>query len=232
MKGAVASPQVRDGTLYMATREGTVKAINLTTREPQWQHQTGNDILCTPRLSQDGLYVATVPGNVYRLDVKTGREDWMTKLKPALRTRPLVTSSGLCIAHNATGTITQLLLKDGTTRWNHSQEAGCNTPVRANGRIYTTNSNGNLESYKPDDGTRKRVHEPDAALVTAPAIGGNTAFVGTSTNAIVEISLSTGKELTSYSLESVPQAPPAVTSDHIIVATGDAATVEAFERTA
>lgn len=77
----VGAPQVEGPDVFVATRSGSVVAVDGDTGEAQWRFQTGERAMAEPVVDGGLVYVSTeVPGSggghVFALDARTGGEQW------------------------------------------------------------------------------------------------------------------------------------------------------------
>jgi outer membrane protein assembly factor BamB len=76
-KGIWATPIVRNGTVYVATMEGRVHALNTSDGSPAWDAPFEGDTGAIPELAlinDEVLFVPTLGKKVYLLDAASGRE--------------------------------------------------------------------------------------------------------------------------------------------------------------
>jgi glucose dehydrogenase len=97
----IASPLVAGGSVYIATDEGTVFALDAASGEVRWQRAIGNSVRMTPALV-DGALLVGVYGEFggsgekphgaafLALDAATGTIRWRTPLPGLVRSEPVV----------------------------------------------------------------------------------------------------------------------------------------------
>jgi len=63
-----SSPLAHDGTLFMASSDGSLQALNMATGQVMWRQQLGKAELLGPVLWNNAIWVAATDGHIYRLD--------------------------------------------------------------------------------------------------------------------------------------------------------------------
>jgi outer membrane protein assembly factor BamB len=89
-----ASPALGDDTVYVASTDGSVYAVDENGRQ-RWRYDTGDPVRSSPVLGKDPrggriVYVGSSDGRLYALDAETGRRRWSydtTPDDPVLRDR-------------------------------------------------------------------------------------------------------------------------------------------------
>jgi quinohemoprotein ethanol dehydrogenase len=134
---AEAQPLVYDGTLYVATGQDDVFAVNVDNGEILWQHKANlnqqNSVVCCGWLSRGvalgngKVYIGQLDGNLVALDQKTGRVAWKTLVMPWQRGYSITSAplyyDGLVITgisggeFGIRGRVTAFDAKTGTEVW-------------------------------------------------------------------------------------------------------------------
>jgi outer membrane protein assembly factor BamB len=170
--GGWSGPTVHEGVVYAGTRDGRVVAINLSTRETQWEwpDTTGvrSLLYATPIVQGDLVYVGTYGGEVYALDKADGEVKWVYPPK-------------------GEGYIGGLV-------GNHVIANGTIYISSSDGRVYALNATNG----KPKWGTNRTLAYK---LWTRPAVVGDTIYVSTFDGRVYALSTETG-ELLDWSFEA------------------------------
>jgi outer membrane protein assembly factor BamB len=87
-----ASPLVAGGVVYVAARNGTVRALDARTGSPLWQASVGGPVNMTPTLADGLLFVgvSALPGAFLALDSTSGAVRWSTSFPGGARAEPAV----------------------------------------------------------------------------------------------------------------------------------------------
>ena len=75
-KNAVAAPAIMGQTVYLASSDYHVYAIDINTQNARWIFETGNWVWATPLPIGDTVYVASMDHILYALDDETGQVKW------------------------------------------------------------------------------------------------------------------------------------------------------------
>ena len=87
-----SSPVLSGNTLYFASMNGTLYALDPQTHQLRWKHTIDSGIFSTPCISEGVLYVGSLLGGLYALDAQTGQEKWKFQASNAIISSPLVPS--------------------------------------------------------------------------------------------------------------------------------------------
>lgn len=75
----IHTPAVAHHTVYVATSQGVVVALNAATGIVRWRTELGVDITAPPIVAAQSVLVGTATGIVFALDARTGAERWKFK---------------------------------------------------------------------------------------------------------------------------------------------------------
>jgi outer membrane protein assembly factor BamB len=176
--------------VYVATRDGAVRALDRTTGAVAWKA----DGLPGRLSAADGfVLVRGEDGTVASLQPRTGAVRWRSETRvggtlPAVPDgdRVLVAGRGLAALDLATGRVL----------W--SDPSGTETtapPVSSGARIFAGEADGTLRCRDRATGVSLWTLRTDGALLAPPLVdrGGRRLFLGTSDKRILEVSLDRGK---------------------------------------
>ncbi|GEM76533.1 outer membrane protein assembly factor BamB [Vibrio sagamiensis] len=190
------SPTISDDTLFVASRDGLVRALDPENGKPKWQADLGKDE--APRLSggmtaaYGNLYIGSENGDVIALDQDTGEVIWRVKVSGEVLAKPIA-DSGLIIINTSQGILVALDESSGKERWALSTEVpsltlrGDSTPVAIGGGVFWGTANGRLAAaivergqliWQQPVGTPKGATEIDRLVDvdSSPLILGGTLF--------------------------------------------------------
>ncbi len=150
-------PSVQDDVLFLASSNGSVRALNASTGANIWTVNTGIVLSAGPSTSTNKVIVAGNNGDVIALDTKTGSELWRAKVSGEV-----ISSPGLGIeqvaVRTANGTMHVLSANTGTQLWYDEQEVptlslrGSSMPLVTSGVVITGTDAGKLISFNAVDG--------------------------------------------------------------------------------
>jgi len=191
--GGWSGPTVKDGIIYAGTRDGRVVAVNVSTRETQWEwpDTTGvrGLVYTTPIVQGDLVYFGTYSGEVYALDIADGVVKWVHPPK----------SEGYI-----GGVVGIPVIADGIIYTSSSD-----------GRIHALNTTSGKPKWVSN-------RTSDYKLWTSPAVVGDTIYISTFDGRICALSTETGELLDwSFEAEAGFASSPVVCEDHIYVGSFD-----------
>src|SRR5438309_1310725 len=118
----LAAPLLDRDTLYVASADGKLTALNRITGEVRWSSDLHEELTTTPTLSGGRLYVMSSEESVAGVDAETGKSLWKFHRDPPAgftirgNSRPRV-SHGSVFAGFADGSLVALGPADGVARW-------------------------------------------------------------------------------------------------------------------
>jgi outer membrane protein assembly factor BamB len=142
-----ADPVIYNNRVYVATYQGRITALELSSGKTVWTH----DISSFTGLTVDGqrVYVSDATSNLWAFDADTGTVDWrQTQLIARNITGP-ASFANYIVVGDQEGYVHVLSKQDGRfvarTRLNHSSILA--TPVVNNESIYVLTTDGHLAAY-------------------------------------------------------------------------------------
>lgn len=114
--GFVASPYVFGNTVYLATTNGKVFAINGDNSEQKWTYDAGAPIHAAPTLYNGQLIVAA-SDKVHAINVLNGTPSWTTPL-PVSTSAPVVSAPYVYVG-GSDGTLYALDVSTGVVSWTY-----------------------------------------------------------------------------------------------------------------
>jgi outer membrane protein assembly factor BamB len=224
----LAAPLLDRDTLYVASADGRLTALNRITGEVRWTSDLHEELTTTPTISGTRIYVMSSEESVTAVEAETGKSVWKFHRDPPAgftirgNARPRV-SHGSVFAGFADGSIVALGTADGVAKWVRS--------VSGTGEYLDVDD---LQAPEDDErvyaaSTRAGIVALDGAtgnpLWTAPLPGANHVLVdgprvyATGRGALVSLGRTDGKALWKLPLGNDRYAtPPAVSSGVVLVA--------------
>ncbi|GLR07232.1 outer membrane protein assembly factor BamB [Vibrio hyugaensis] len=190
------SPVMANDTLFVASRDGLVKALDPENGKQKWQVNLEEDVIA--RLSggitaaYENLYIGSENGEVIALDQETGDVIWRIEVGGEVLAKPIA-DSGLIIVNTSRGTLIALDESTGEQRWALSTEVpnltlrGDSTPTAIGGGVFWGTANGRLAAaivergqliWQQPVGTPKGATEIDRLVDvdSSPIVLGGTLF--------------------------------------------------------
>jgi outer membrane protein assembly factor BamB len=138
-------------TLYAASREGEVAAIDAATGRTKWEHDAKGDLSAGPGVGPGLVAVGTSDGAIIALD-KTGKRLWRVKVNGEVLAAPLVTSDRV-IVRTVDGRLRSLDATDGKELWSAEEPVprlslrGTAPPVLAGDTVFAGFDSGKVIAY-------------------------------------------------------------------------------------
>ena len=207
-----------DNAIYVASRSGQVKAIDLSNGHTIWDKNLSKSTLFSSKtalfsggVSADDkyVYVGSERAVVYALDRNDGSVIWEKPVKGEVLARP-VSSADKLIIHTANGNLQALNRNTGADEWDVMLEVpplslrGNSTPTIAHGAAILGDDTGHVNAYYINDGQliwQQRISQPSGSTEIAklndvdstPVIEGNLAYAIGYNGNVVALDLSNGQ---------------------------------------
>ncbi|WP_237386049.1 outer membrane protein assembly factor BamB [Xenorhabdus sp. Sc-CR9] len=156
------SPAWQGSTVYVADRDGVVKALDIDSGKELWatnlSEKTGFLSSNLPALLSGGLtvfddrlYVGTEKAKVIALDTENGKVEWESTVAGEALSRPVV-ESGLVLIHTGNGMLQALKETDGSIVWSVNMDTpplsvrGESAPAVAYGAAVVGGDNGRISA--------------------------------------------------------------------------------------
>ncbi|CAH0524878.1 outer membrane protein assembly factor BamB [Vibrio hippocampi] len=217
------SPVYAYDNLFVASRDGVVKAYDVETGNTLWQTKVESETL--PRLSgglsaaYEKLYIGTENGEVIALSIENGEELWRANVKGEVLANPVADAS-LIMVHTSQGLLVGLDQADGSERWTISTDVpnltlrGDSTPVAESGGVFWGTANGRIAAaivergqliWQQPVGTPKGSTEIDRLVDVdaSPIILGGQLFTIGFNGQLISIDLRTGNPVWKRNYSSV-----------------------------
>lgn len=207
------APDVAYGKVFVASRDGAVKALDPTTGKALWNNDLESET--SARLSggivaaYGKVFIGSENGQVIALDEASGEELWRSVINGEVLARPIV-DSNLVIVHTSRGSLIALDEDSGEEKWTISIEVpnltlrGDSSPAAVSGGVFWGTANGRLAAaiiergqliWQQPIGTPKGSTEIDRIVDVdaSPIIIGGTLYAIGINGQLVSIDLRSGK---------------------------------------
>lgn len=140
--GALASPSVVDGSIYLRDNRGTVLAVDAADGTEEWRYSLPNSQRIASTVGGDTVFVTSSGGEMVALDSRTGTERWHRRPGTGPLTPPVLIDP-LVIVGSADGAIYAIDGVTGDRVWLFSTGAPVRGPLTVAGdHAYATSLNG------------------------------------------------------------------------------------------
>ncbi|MGF1908822.1 outer membrane protein assembly factor BamB [Vibrio kasasachensis] len=207
------SPQYAYGKVFVASRNGEVKALDPENGDELWAIDLEQDV--SARLSggiaaaYDKLFIGSENGEIIALNQETGELLWRTPVQGEVLSTP-ATDENLVMAHTSEGVLVALSQQSGEQKWAISTEVptltlrGTSAPVAVSGGVFWGTANGRLAAavvqrgqliWQQPIGTPKGATEIDRIVDVdaSPMLMGSTLYVVGYNGQLTAIDLRSGQ---------------------------------------
>jgi outer membrane protein assembly factor BamB len=192
LKGQVVGGITIDNyTLYFATSDGTVYALNAKDLSVSWTHKIKSKIWSAPVIDGNTLYIGCFNKTVYALNVTDGTEKWQYKTTGSINSTPVIYNNTVYIG-DYDRHFYALDAASGTLVWKFpSDDTGANNPknffwakpVEINGVIYAPCLDGNVYALDAVTGNLVHKYELGDSIASSPvAFGMNGNYLAVATS--------------------------------------------------
>ena len=207
-----------DNAVYVASRSGQVKAVDLSNGHTIWDKNLSQSTLFSSKtalfsggVSADDkyVYIGSERAVVYALDRNDGNVIWEKPVRGEVLARP-VSSADKLIIHTANGNLQALNRNTGADEWDVMLEVpplsvrGNSTPIIAHGAAIFGDDTGHVNAYYINNGQliwQQRISQPSGSTEIAklndvdstPVIEGNLAYAIGYNGNVVALDLSNGQ---------------------------------------
>jgi len=224
------SPAVVHGIVYVASRFGTVYALNAVDGTELWSVEVGTDghpelhLYGSPAVGDETVYVAeAIPGrdvgSVYALDAATGDELWQFVDVGEVSSPPTV-ADGTVYVGSDDWNVYALDAEDGSEHWRFETGGWVQTaPAVVGDTVYV----GGWDVYALDatDGTERWRARPGAPDYTAPAVVDDGVYVGCDDGNVYALDAADGSERWRFETIDEVSTSPAVADGTVYVGSHD-----------
>ncbi len=189
MSGAIIGGIIVDNnTIYFATSDGTVYALNASDLSFKWSQKIDSKIWSAPTVDGTALYVGCFDKAIYALNSADGSVKWKTKTEGAINSTPVVYNNMVYIGDysrhfyaldTATGNVIWTFPSSDMGTGN-PQNFFWAKPVVLNGIIYAANLDGNVYALDLATGKLLKTYTLSYSIASSPVVVGNYLVVATS----------------------------------------------------
>lgn len=183
--GALTSPVVEDGTVFVGTDEGALRAYDAETGRQRWEFKSDGAYVSIPAVKDGTLFaVAARPsddtGQLLAFDPSSGDKRWTAETgQVTAGTAPVVHDGSIYIGC-ANSRLYAHELNDGDQRWVF--EVGdwlVTEPAVTKEAIYVGSNDNHLYEIEPSSGTETWKFDTGASVTATPVVVENIVYAGT-----------------------------------------------------
>lgn len=150
-------PAVSEATVYAASRDGVVVALDRSSGKPRWKQKTGLQITGGVSAGYGLVLVGTGKAELVALSAENGSVRWKAPVSASVLA-PAVLDANTVVVQSADGKVYGLKRETGERVWVHDTPVpvlslrGNSTPLLADGMVYLATASGKVEALSAADG--------------------------------------------------------------------------------
>lgn len=213
-------PFVNGNRVYVANREGVVKALNSSNGQVIWRvEKEGLEISGGPGAGEGLVLVGTSNGEVLALSEQDGSEIWRSRVSSEVLSVPKA-AQGMVVVHTVDGKLYALNVSDGKVAWMYDRSIpvltlhGNSSPVISGSKVFCGFASGKLIAFDLESG--QQYWEATIAVPSGrselermvdidgdPVVQGGMVYVATYQGQLAAVDVNSGdvvwrRELSSY----------------------------------
>jgi len=219
----LSSPVVWHGTVYFGSGDTNVYALEATSGNLKWKFKTGDVVHASPAIAEGTLFIGSWDSYLYALDAATGTEKWRFKTgedpdthnQVGLQSSPTV-ADGVVYFGCRDSKVYAVDAATGKERWSFSNKGSwvIASPAVFDGKVFFATSDSGL-FYSLDAKSGAVLFSLDFKhwpMFSSPAIGGDTALIGSHQGKLLAINLNTHKLAWTFETENSKKYGPTYTA--------------------
>jgi outer membrane protein assembly factor BamB len=245
------SPVIVDGTVYVASYDRHLYALDLASGEQEWRFEMERVADGTPGVADGTVVCGSFDNTIYAVDAATGEQNWAYDAGGIVRSSPTIVDgtvyigahcqSAECAEFTPDEEVGELLALDLSTSdllWSFETTAGIvSTPAVTDSAVFVGTSAGQAVALDRETGETRWSYDTGAFVASSPAIVDGSVYFGDVRGTFYALDATDGTELWTHEPEQRRNYPnsPAVDEDTVYIgANYDGATragVIAYDRT-
>ena len=223
----MASPTVYKNTLYVASKDKYLYAVDLKSDMVKWKKFMAYSIASTPLVIDDAIFLGTYKGVFYRLSLNGGKIVWRFKTYQRIVSSPSEYKNR--IYFGSFDSFLYAISKNGKKIW-RAQTDGIifSSPVLAENKIVVTTLGGRVYVISADSGRIKWNKYLGGPVYTTAAYYNGTIFVGGNGKIVYAFDLESGRLKWKYSVDSEIAGKVVTNGKYVFLGT-EKGTVYAFD---
>lgn len=190
------SPIVADGRVYAGNADTFLYAVDAESGKLVWKFQADHRIESTPAVANGTVYVASYDRSIYAIDATTGELQWEVETDGLIRSSPKIVDGDLYIG------------------------AGCHN-LACKWYSEGVSENGWVYSLDAETGEVNWRFEPGIEVVSTPAVGQDTVYVGSSNGKLYALDRTDGSERWHYEATDLIWSSPTLAFGTVFFADWD-----------
>jgi serine/threonine-protein kinase len=191
-----STPVVDEGTVYVASMDKKVYAVDTATGKPRWAQPFEADaaITSTPVVAGGKLYVGALNKRFYALDTATGELQWSFGGDDWIWNRAVV-ADGVVYVGNLAGHVYALDAGSGEMRWQGPFKAVAEiraAPALVDKTLVVVDSEGNIYGLNAASGSQEWVGQAGSGVLADLLVAEGKVYVSTKSGDVLTVDPSNG----------------------------------------
>ena len=142
-------PALADGVIYVASRDGTVLAVDAQNGSQRWEVNTNTPLGAGPGVGDGMVLLGSSEGEVIALSITDGKEQWRSQVTSEVLSVPS-TAAGIVVARAIDGRLFGISALDGKRLWTYDRTVptltlrGSSSPMISGGLVVYGSDGGKL----------------------------------------------------------------------------------------
>ncbi len=209
--GFVAStPLVWEGSVFAASQNRDVHAIDRDTGEMQWSFTTDGIVFASPAIADGTVYIGSYDGLLYAFDARSGDVRWTFEtLKEVQSTATIV--DGVVYVGSNDGQLYAVDAQTGEARWNFGTGGQVwSRPAVVDGIVYIGSGDEHVYGVDADTGEQVWRYRTGGGVFGSPAVVDGVVYVGSSDGVLYALDAGNGEEVRTFETDDIVSSSPAV----------------------
>lgn len=214
-----ASAIISEGTVFVASEDRHVYALDAESGDLQWTFKTNESIEDNaPAVLDETLFVASPRDKIYALDTESGEEIWSEDIGIH---RTGITATNGAIYYTTPNRVFARNVDDGEELWQFSAyNASYSGPAVADGSVYFGTTEEKVYSLDAEDGTEEWVFRPFDWVLSTPVVADDTVYAGSNDDYLYAIDTTDGSQRWRYDVGHSVRAAPVVADGIVYISEG------------
>jgi serine/threonine-protein kinase len=216
-----SSPLVVGDRVVLASRSGSVFAVEAATGDEIWRAPTGSIAFSSPAEADGVVYVGSEDFSVYALDLETGAERWRFPTEAAVHSSPAVVDGVVYVGSDDTN-VYALDAASGEKLWRFTTGGLVqSSPAVVDGVVYVGSRDNFVYALDAATGEEKWRSETGAEVWSSPAVVNGSVYIGSSDRNVYSLDAIDGGEEWRFPTKGFVSSSPLVVGGVVYVGSFD-----------
>lgn len=205
-----SSPAVHRDTVYIASRDGNLYALDLATGARRWRHLADAPITSSPAVGHGAVYVGCDDGALYAVDTVDGTPRWTFRTGAVVHSSPAV-AGGLVYVGSRDGHLYAVDARTGAQRWRFSGGDWFNSsPTVGDGTVYIGCRDHNVYAVDATSGQRRWSYLTESTVDSSALVSGGTVWIGSDDKSLYALDSVSGSWIWQFNADGGIVSSPTV----------------------